>query len=231
MISYERGRWLGVRRATVSSTALLLLLLLLLPGTNLTQDSSCAAQSQQLHTSSASTGNWITASGHLITVMVGAGVLSLPSAMSWLGWIGGLLSLLTFYAVSLWCSLMLAAVYHVDGRTHPTYSAAVSGILGRGRSRALAVVQRTMLCLAAIGYQIAAADSMSYMAGRSCPARGHCEGLRHGQLTLIFAGGCEQPPPPPTHTHILQLHTHVASSHTSGSSSSSCARQAFGCMP
>lgn len=174
----------------MSSTALVHLLLLLLPGTNLTHDSSCAAQNHQLHTSSESTGNWITASGHLITVMVGAGVLSLPSAMSWLGWIGGLLSLLTFYVSSLWCSLMLAAVYQVDGRTHPTYSAAVSGILGRGSSRALAVVQRTMLCLAAIGYQIAAADSMSYMAGRSCPAKGQCEGLRHGQMTLIFAGGC-----------------------------------------
>lgn len=125
--------------------------------------------------------------------MVGAGVLSLPSAMSWLGWVGGLTSLLLFYAISMWCSLMLAGVYKVHERRHPTYSAAVSGILGRRSSRALAVVQRTMLCLAAVGYQIAAADSMAYIARRSCPAGGQCQLLKQGHMTLLFGGESKLP--------------------------------------
>lgn len=132
-------------------------------------------------------GNWITASGHLITVMVGAGVLSLPAAMSWLGWVGGLVSLLLFYAISLWCSLMLAAVYKVDGHRHPTYSQAVLSILGRLDSRVLVVVQQIMLCLAAIGYAIAAADSMTFMAAQSCAQGQECVG-KHWQMALIFGG-------------------------------------------
>lgn len=131
--------------------------------------------------------NWITASGHLITVMVGAGVLSLPAAMSWLGWVGGLVSLLLFYAISLWCSLMLAAVYKVDGHRHPTYSQAVLSILGRLDSRVLVVVQQIMLCLAAIGYAIAAADSMTFMAAQSCAQGQECVG-KHWQMALIFGG-------------------------------------------
>lgn len=134
-------------------------------------------------------GNWVTASGHLVTVMVGAGVLSLPSAMSWLGWVGGMLSLVLFYAISLWCSLMLTAVYKVNGVRHTTYSQAVLGILGRRDSTVLVVVQRVMLCLAAVGYEIAAADSMTFIAGRACAA-GQQQGCmqKHWQMTLVFGG-------------------------------------------
>lgn len=38
-------------------------------------------------------GSWITASGHLITAVIGAGVLGLPYAVSWLGWAAGLAAL------------------------------------------------------------------------------------------------------------------------------------------
>jgi hypothetical protein len=123
--------------------------------------------------------------------MVGAGVLSLPSAMSWLGWVGGLLSLLLFYGISLWCSLMLTAVYKVNGRRHPTYSDAVLAVLGRRSSRVLVVVQRVMLLLAAIGYQIAAADSLTYIANSGCDAaaaKGQGCGVKHWQMTLGFGG-------------------------------------------
>lgn len=114
-------------------------------------------------------------------------MLSLPSAMSWLGWVGGIISLLLFYAISLWCSLMLTAVYKVNGRRHSTYSEAVLYILGRRSSRVLVVVQRVMLCLAAIGYHIAAADSMTYIANRGCAAGQQCV-VKQWQMTLVFGG-------------------------------------------
>jgi amino acid permease len=119
--------------------------------------------------------------------MIGAGVLSLPSAMSWLGWVGGLVSLLLFYSISLWCSLMLSGVDKANGKRHPTYSDAVLGILGRRSSRVLVVVQRVMLCLAAIGYAIAAADSMTYIANRSCSTGQSCV-VKHWQMALVFGG-------------------------------------------
>jgi amino acid permease len=43
----------------------------------------------------------------------GAGVLGLPASLAWLGWVGGLLALVFFFAVSLWAALMLTEVYMV----------------------------------------------------------------------------------------------------------------------
>lgn len=40
------------------------------------------------------TGNTLTATGHIITAVVGAGILNLPSAFSFFGWIAGVLVLL-----------------------------------------------------------------------------------------------------------------------------------------
>lgn len=117
-------------------------------------------------------------------------MLSLPSAMSWLGWVGGLLALLLFYGISLWCSLMLTSVYKVNGRRHPTYSDAVLGVLGSRSSRVLVVVQRVMLLLAAIGYQIAAADCLTYIAHSDCDAAASWQGcgVKHWHMTLAFGG-------------------------------------------
>ena len=36
------------------------------------------------------TGSWLTAAGHLITAIIGAGVLGLPNAVAWLGWAAGI---------------------------------------------------------------------------------------------------------------------------------------------
>jgi amino acid permease len=35
-------------------------------------------------------------------------VLGLPNAVAWLGWVGGVLSLVVFYAVTLWACLMVS---------------------------------------------------------------------------------------------------------------------------
>lgn len=66
---------------------------------------------------------------------VGAGVLGLPSAMSWLGWVAGPILLTFFYGTALWTSRLLADVYCVAGIEHARYHHAVENLLvGRGFS-------------------------------------------------------------------------------------------------
>ncbi len=58
---------------------------------------------------------------HQVTVIIGAGVLSLPKAFSMLGWLFGPLLLILFGAVSTWTSFMLSDVFDTDGKKHGTY--------------------------------------------------------------------------------------------------------------
>jgi Transmembrane amino acid transporter protein len=113
-------------------------------------------------------GHWITAAGHLITAIIGAGVLGLPSSLAWLGWIGGIIALVFFYAVSLWAAIMLTEVYCVNGRRHTRYKFAVYWILGPKHSFILSLAQHANFVLTTIGYQIAGADSMRCAALPRC---------------------------------------------------------------
>jgi proton-coupled amino acid transporter len=69
---------------------------------------------------------------HIITAIIGAGVLGLPHSLSMLGWLGGSIALVVFCGVTLWCSFMLSDMYEVDGRKHGTYGDAVISVLGEG---------------------------------------------------------------------------------------------------
>lgn len=75
-------------------------------------------------------GSWPVATGHLVTAIIGAGVLGLPHSMALLGWVGGVAALVVFFVITLWCLMMLASVYEVNGRKHTRYKDAVYFILG-----------------------------------------------------------------------------------------------------
>jgi hypothetical protein len=51
-------------------------------------------------------------------------VLALPSAIAWLGWVGGMAALLAFAAITLYTSNLLAACYFVRGKRNRTVSRA-----------------------------------------------------------------------------------------------------------
>lgn len=55
---------------------------------------------------------------HLFCAAVGAGVLGLPYAVSWLGWVAGPLMLFLFFLLARWTSILLAEVYSVNGVEH-----------------------------------------------------------------------------------------------------------------
>jgi hypothetical protein len=76
-------------------------------------------------------GTVFTAVAHIFCAVVGAGVLGLPNAVSWLGWVAGPLCLVAFYLVALWSSIMLSKVYSVDGIEFARYHHAVRHILGQ----------------------------------------------------------------------------------------------------
>lgn len=80
------------------------------------------------------TGTWLTASAHIITAVIGSGVLSLAWAIAQLGWIAGTSILLIFSFITYFTSTMLADCYRapdpVTGKRNYTYMDVVRSYLG-----------------------------------------------------------------------------------------------------
>ena len=77
------------------------------------------------------TGTLMTASAHIITAVIGSGVLSLAWAIAQLGWVAGTLILVTFAIVNYYTSTMLADCYRSDaGARNYTYMDVVRSYLG-----------------------------------------------------------------------------------------------------
>lgn len=78
-------------------------------------------------------GNWVTAGAHIITAVIGSGVLSLAWAISTMGWAAGPVILFLFALITWYMSLLLADAYRnprVTGKRNYTYPGAVKEILG-----------------------------------------------------------------------------------------------------
>ncbi|KAJ4831404.1 hypothetical protein Tsubulata_051000 [Turnera subulata] len=75
------------------------------------------------------TGNLWTASAHIITAVIGSGVLSLAWAIAQLGWIAGPIAMILFSFVTYYTSVLLSACYRsgdsVTGKRNYTYMDAV----------------------------------------------------------------------------------------------------------
>jgi len=121
--------------------------------------------------------SWPTAACHLVTAMVGAGILALPRAFSWLGWLGGPICLMFFFAVTLFCLLHLVCAHHVGNVRHHCYADAVLHLCGRRHAAVLAASQRSNMLLTAVGYVIVGGRSAAFL------------GKAAGQLQLAAGGG------------------------------------------
>lgn len=78
-------------------------------------------------------GNYITAAAHIITAVIGSGVLSLAWAVAMMGWVAGPIVLLMFSAITWYCAWLLADAYRHPrdtGKRTYTYPGAVQTILG-----------------------------------------------------------------------------------------------------
>ncbi|CAL0301741.1 unnamed protein product [Lupinus luteus] len=112
------------------------------------------------------TGTVWTAVAHIVTGVIGSGVLSLAWAIAQLGWIGGPLAMILFASITLFTSFLLSDTYRSpDPENGPTRSSsyldAVNLHKGEGNGRLCGVFVNVSLYGFGIAYIITAAISMS----------------------------------------------------------------------
>ncbi|XP_054788922.1 amino acid permease 3 [Prosopis cineraria] len=118
------------------------------------------------------TGTVWTASAHIITAVIGSGVLSLAWAIAQLGWIAGPAVMILFSFVTYYTSTLLAVCYRsgdpLTGKRNYTYMDAVRSNLGGFKVKICGLVQYVNLFGVAIGYTIAASISMMAIKKSNC---------------------------------------------------------------
>ncbi|KAF7123206.1 hypothetical protein RHSIM_Rhsim12G0200300 [Rhododendron simsii] len=118
------------------------------------------------------TGGVWTSSAHIITAVIGSGVLSLPWAIAQLGWIAGPTVMLLFSFVTFYTAALLADCYRsgdpVTGKRNYTYMEAVESNLGGLKVKMCGLIQYLNLFGTAIGYTIAASISMMAIKRSNC---------------------------------------------------------------
>uniref|UniRef100_A0A0E0Q3R1 Amino acid transporter transmembrane domain-containing protein n=1 Tax=Oryza rufipogon TaxID=4529 RepID=A0A0E0Q3R1_ORYRU len=141
------------------------------------------------------TGTLVTASAHIITAVIGSGVLSLAWAIAQLGWVIGPAVLVAFSVITWFCSSLLADCYRspdpVHGKRNYTYGQAVRANLGVAKYRLCSVAQYVNLVGVTIGYTITTAISMGAIKRSNCFHRnGHDAACVASDTTnmIIFAG-------------------------------------------
>ncbi|XP_042492878.1 amino acid permease 3-like isoform X2 [Macadamia integrifolia] len=118
------------------------------------------------------TGTVWTASAHIITAVIGSGVLSLAWAIAQLGWIAGPAVMFLFSFVIYYTSSLLADCYRSgdqdSGKRNYTYMDAVRSNLGGVKVKICGLIQYLNLFGVAIGYTIAASISMTAIKRSNC---------------------------------------------------------------
>ncbi|KAL0360270.1 UNVERIFIED_CONTAM: Amino acid permease 3 [Sesamum radiatum] len=118
------------------------------------------------------TGTVWTASAHIITAVIGSGVLSLAWAVAQLGWIAGPTVMFLFSFVTYYTSALLSTCYRSGdpdtGKRNYTYMDAVRANLGGFKVKLLWAIQYVNLFGVAIGYTIASSISMMAVERSNC---------------------------------------------------------------
>ncbi|CAN1764039.1 Amino acid permease 6, partial [Linum perenne] len=118
------------------------------------------------------TGTWVTASAHIITAVIGSGVLSLAWAIAQLGWVAGPVVLISFSFITLYTSTLLADAYRspdpVSGKRNYTYMDAVRASVGGKKVQLCGIAQYGNLVGITVGYTITASISMVAVKRSNC---------------------------------------------------------------
>ncbi|KAK4484083.1 hypothetical protein RD792_011303 [Penstemon davidsonii] len=118
------------------------------------------------------TGTLLTASAHIITAVIGSGVLSLAWAIAQLGWVAGPAILMAFSFITFFTSTLLADTYRSPGPVHGnrnyTYMDVVRSHLGGVKVQLCGLAQYGNLVGVTIGYTITASISMVAVKRSNC---------------------------------------------------------------
>eukprot|EP00249_Psilotum_nudum_P003868 c17368_g1_i2 orf=497-1579(+) len=118
------------------------------------------------------TGTVWTATAHIITAVIGSGVLSLAWSIAQLGWIVGPVILISFSFVTYYTSWLLSDCYRspnpVTGKRNYTYMDAVKANLGGMKIFFCGLTQYMNLLGATIGYTITSSISMVAIRRSNC---------------------------------------------------------------
>ncbi|VAI15080.1 unnamed protein product [Triticum turgidum subsp. durum] len=142
-------------------------------------------------------GTFWTASAHIITAVIGSGVLSLAWAIAQLGWVAGPAVMLLFAAVIYYTSTLLAECYRTGdpatGKRNYTYMDAVRSNLGGPKVIFCGVIQYANLVGVAIGYTIASSISMRAIRRADCfHANGHADPCKSSSNPYMILFGLVQ---------------------------------------
>ncbi|PRW51175.1 Lysine histidine transporter 1 [Chlorella sorokiniana] len=134
--------------------------------------------------------SWHHAAFHTVTAVVGAGVLGLPHAFSFLGWPAGLLLLSLLCAASLYTSYLLAALHELPNGTRlNTYKEMGEALLGPRRGKLLiATVQYTLCVGLCITYSVTAGQSLKGVASEECSGVDCQQGI---SAWIVLFGGLQ----------------------------------------
>ncbi|KMZ67857.1 Amino acid permease 6 [Zostera marina] len=118
------------------------------------------------------TGTLFTASAHIITAVIGSGVLSLGWAIAQLGWVAGPFTLMLFSVITWFTSLLLADSYRspdpVTGKRNHTYMEAVKSNLGGSKVQFCGIAQYVNLVGVTIAFTITGSISMVAIRRSDC---------------------------------------------------------------
>ncbi|KAL5205846.1 hypothetical protein ABZP36_034055 [Zizania latifolia] len=143
------------------------------------------------------TGTLWTASAHIITAVIGSGVLSLAWAIAQLGWVAGPAVMLLFAVVIYYTSTLLAECYRTGdlatGKRNYTYMDAVRANLGGAKVTFCGIIQYANLVGVAIGYTIASSISMRAIRRADCfHENGHADPCHSSSNPYMILFGAVQ---------------------------------------
>ncbi|KAK2971928.1 hypothetical protein RJ640_004948 [Escallonia rubra] len=143
-------------------------------------------------------GNIWTAVAHIITGVIGSGVLSLSWSMAQLGWIAGPLCMFLFASFTLVSALLLCDCYRSPDPDYGpsrngSYSEAVRAILGKRSAWLCSIVVQLNLFKVGVIYTITSAISMRSIQKSNCYHKeGHEAACEYGISLYMLAFGVVQ---------------------------------------
>ncbi|EOA39339.1 hypothetical protein CARUB_v10012383mg [Capsella rubella] len=118
------------------------------------------------------TGTFLTASAHIITAVIGSGVLSLAWALAQLGWVAGTIVLVSFAVITYYTSTFLSDCYRgpdsITGTRNYSYMGVVRAYLGGRKVQLCGLAQYVNLVGVTIGYTITASISLVAIGRSNC---------------------------------------------------------------